>query len=199
MTPNLFGFELETVSPLRKPALSIALNQSGIKTEVSEDLNPRDRSNYVFNGIYSLADDGSINPLPPNFGVEIRSFVARIDELDRFRSLFDTLRDLGVKVNRRCGLHIHASNADYEISAAALRLATEKESVRVGRKRKKYSVWKGENNAHYQAVNQRSNKHVEFRWFNAAVDFRYLCKMVRLVDKYIMQLREEAAMPCGTG
>lgn len=177
------GFELETVSPLTKMGLALVLSNRGIKTVVAEYLPPEQKNDYTRNGHLSLVNDGSIAPTT-GYGVEIRSPIYRISELDRFKPLFVALKDLKVTVNVRCGLHIHASHPTRQISALDLITETAKESVRVGRKRRTYCRWSGATSDHYCACNQRNEKHVEFRWFNAAIDFRYLCKMSRLVTNY---------------
>jgi hypothetical protein len=184
MTEFNFGFEIETVSPLHKVPLSDFLNRRAISTVVAEFLPSDKKNDYIYDGSYSLVDDNSIQPKFPNYGVEVRSGLFSLDRLDSHRPLFVALREFGVTANARCGLHIHASSQDGSpIDAAALVEATKHESVRVGRKRKTYSIWEGPN-SHYRAVNQRSPSHVEFRWFNGSVDFRYLCRMVRLINKY---------------
>jgi len=178
-----FGFELETVSPLTKWELAPVLSRRGIATVIAESLLSGQRNDYIYNGQLSLVDDGSISPTN-GYGVEIRSYVFEISELDKFKPLFVALKDLRVTVNVRCGLHIHASHPTRRIDALSLIIKTANESVRVGRKRRAYCQWQGAINPHYCACNQREDNHVEFRWFNAAIDFRYLCKMVRLVNYY---------------
>ena len=70
----LFGFELETVSPFDKRRLSSVLNQRGVKTVVSEDLDCDKKLDYLVDGSYSLVDDGSIKP-GSGYGVEIRTCI----------------------------------------------------------------------------------------------------------------------------
>lgn len=183
MSDFKFGFELETVSPLTKWQLAPVLSNRGIATVIAESLPSEQRNDYIHNGQLSLVDDGSISPTS-GYGVEIRSYVFGISELDQFKPLFIALKDLRVTVNVRCGLHIHASHPTRRIDALDLITETAKESVRVGRKRRTYCLWNSAINTHYCACNQRGDRHVEFRWFNAAIDFRYLCKMVRLVEFY---------------
>jgi hypothetical protein len=182
-----FGFELETVSPLTKWELEPVLSDRGISTVVAESLFSWQRNDYVHNGQFSLVDDNSISPTD-GYGVEIRSYIFEISELDKFRPLFIALKDLGITVNVRCGLHIHVSHPTKQISALDLIAETAKESVRVRSKRQSYCSWIGSVDSHYCACNQRDEKHVEFRWFNAAINFRYLCKMVRLVDFYVKKV-----------
>jgi hypothetical protein len=178
-----FGFELETVSEISKWDLSWTLIQRGIPTVVAESLDKEKRNDYFYSGQLSLVNDGSI--LPNNgYGIEIRSYIFDISELDKFRLLFVVLKDLYVKVNARCGLHIHVSHPTKSISAVDLIRATEREKVRVRNSRLNYCKWNERVKSHYCACNQRNDSHVEFRWFNAAIDFRYVCKMVRLVDYY---------------
>lgn len=183
MSDFKFGFELETVCPLTKWQLASVLSNRGIATVVAESLPSAEKEAYIYNGQLSLVDDGSIHP-ENGYGVEIRSFVFGISELDKFKPLFLALKDLRTTVNVRCGLHIHASHPTRQINALDLITETTKESVRVGRKRRTYCRWNGATKDHYCACNQRNERHVEFRWFNASIDFRYLCKMVRLVDYY---------------
>lgn len=178
-----YGFELETVSPLTKWELAPVLSNRGIATVIAESLLPKQKNDYIRNGQLSLVDDGSISPTS-GYGVEIRSYVFGISELDQFKPLFVALKDLRVTVNVRCGLHIHASHPTRQINARDLIVETAKESVRVGRKLRTYCRWNIATNEHYCACNQRNERHVEFRWFNAAIDFRYFCKMMRLVDNY---------------
>lgn len=188
-----FGFELETVSPLTKWQLASVLSNREIKTVVAESLLSSQRNNYINDGSFSLVDDRSISP-KNGYGVEIRSFVFGISELDKFKPLFLSLKDLGVTVNVRCGLHIHASHPTKQIDALSLIAETAKESVRVGRKRRTYCRWSGAIKEHYCACNQRNERHVEFRWFNASIDFRYLCKMVRLVNFYCLKVAGETEL-----
>jgi len=183
MSDFKFGFELETVSPLTKWELAPVLSNRGIATVIAESLPSEQKNDYIHNGQLSLIDDGSIHPTS-GYGVEIRSHVFGISELDQFKPLFVALKDLRVTVNVRCGLHIHASHPTRQINALDLIVETAKESVRVGRKRRTYCRWNNAIKEHYCACNQRNERHVEFRWFNAAIDFRYLCKMVRLVEFY---------------
>lgn len=183
MSDYEFGFELETVSPLTKWQLAPILSKRGIKTVIAESLPSEWKNDYIRNGELSLVDDGSIRPTE-GYGVEIRSFVFGISELDKFKPLFVALKDLRVTANVRCGLHIHASHPTRQINALSLVTETAKESVRVGHKRRSYCRWTNAVANHYCACNQRGGRHVEFRWFNAAIDFRYLCKMVRLVNFY---------------
>lgn len=188
MSPNRFGFELETVSPLNKRLLAAVLNERGIKTVVNADVEPAQRNDYIEGGYLSLVDDMSIKT--DIYGVEIRSHAFPLTDLDSFRALFNALAELKVTTNQFCGLHIHVSNPDCNIDAKRLLETTEHEKVRVRKEREPYSQWNfktAERNLadHYLAVNQRRPNHVEFRWFNASVNFRYLCKMIRLVDKHV--------------
>lgn len=180
----LFGFELETVSPFDKRLLCSVLNRKGVTTVVSEDLPCDKRDDYLVDGSYSLVNDSSINPKGTSFGVEIRSCIFALHCLDMHKPLFDALKYVGVMTNARCGLHIHVSHPTHPINSNKLVEMSKHESVRVGRKRKTYTVWQGHESSHYRAVNQRKPNHVEFRWFNGAVDFRYVCQMVRLVNNY---------------
>ena len=197
MSPNRFGFELETVSPLNKRLLAAVLNERGIKTVINEDIEPNQRNDYIEGGYLSLVDDMSIKT--DLYGVEIRSHAFPLTDLDSFRALFDALAELKVTTNKRCGIHVHVSNRDRSICAKTLLERTQHEKVRVRPERKTYSKWDlllaaHEPANHYLAVNQRKWNHVEFRWFNASINFRYLCKVVRLVDKYTSELYDlEAA------
>lgn len=187
MSPNRFGFELETVSLLSKQELAKVLTEREIKAVANVDTELGKRDDYMEGGYLSLVDDNSINT--DAYPVEIRSHIFSLSDLDSFRALFVALHDLGVTTNKRCGLHVHVSNRDRAISAVELLKRTQHENVRVRKERKTYSKWDlplatHEPTNHYLAVNQRKWNHVEFRWFNASINFRYLCKVVRLVDKH---------------
>jgi hypothetical protein len=128
---------------------------------------------HIKRGVKQLAMD-----LPQN-----NSLLAKTSESVQLTQM-ETVVEEKIAVNVRCGLHIHASHPTRRIDALSLIIKTANESVRVGRKRRAYCQWQGAINPHYCACNQREDNHVEFRWFNAAIDFRYLCKMVRLVNYY---------------
>lgn len=167
-----------------KVSLNQILNEKGIPSVVADKLPVEDRESYVFGGQYSLVDDSSMKPKLGQKSCEIRSFVFNINELDKHRPLFIALKENGMIVNARCGLHIHVSS-DKTLSASSILNESRGESVRVRRCRKEWCVWNTKKRGeHYHAVNQRSPFRVEFRWFNGSLDFRYLCKMIRLVDSY---------------
>lgn len=187
MSDYLFGFELETVSPLNKGSLALLLCEKGIPSVEASAILHSQRDDYLYQGKMSLVNDGSISPKQGN-GVEIRSYVFRLSELDKFKPFFVALKELGVMTNVRCGLHIHVSHPSREIDAVRLVEVSKKEDVRVRRNRRIYCSWRRPIDPHYWACNQRTRNHVEFRWFNAAIDFRYLCRMVRLVNVYCRSL-----------
>jgi len=182
-----FGFELETVSPFPKGVLTAHLCEKGVPAVEASAVYPSQKEDYLYQGKMSLVNDGSISP-KEGHGVELRSYIFTLSELDKFRTLFSVLKELKVTTNVRCGLHIHVSHPFREIDALQLVETSKKEKVRVRRNRWVYCSWNKDVDSHYKACNQRTNKHVEFRWFNAAIDFRYLCRMVRLVDKYCKNL-----------
>ena len=185
MPPIQFGFELEVVSPLPQTTLAFFLRKGGFKTDVHNEMGFGDeRHRYISGRHFNLSYDSSINPAYGFHDVEIRRGLFTIDDLDSFRPFFLLLNKWGVKTNPNCGLHIHAS-ADEPLDAVALRELSRKEVCRVVPRRSKYCKWENSDDPHYEAVNQRSPTHVEFRWFSGSTNFQYFCKMIRLVDYYI--------------
>jgi RNA binding exosome subunit len=152
----------------------------------------------LFNNEYNLRNvsikhDGSIDAPSGYFGIELTVFFRRQDKTP-LKDLCKALSNIGAKVNRSCGLHIHLDQRDVIKSERRLnqkldnfRGAVEVMKYLVPKSRRDNSYCKigvsGRNDDRYYAVNATAlNKYktIEIRLHSGSIDFTKISNWIDL-------------------
>lgn len=106
-----FGIEIEGISPVSKDILAHRLQQAGVRCQY-EGYNHRLR-NY-----WKIVTDASISEDRGTIGFELVSPPLRgVEGLEEIRKVCEALQQIGCRVNRSCGLHVHHDASDYTVEA----------------------------------------------------------------------------------
>lgn len=106
-----FGIEIEGLSPLNRNDLAQSLESFGIKC-VYEGYNHRLRRHW------KIVTDSSICEDQGTVGFELVSPPLRgVEGLEEIRKVCNALQQIGCRVNRSCGLHVHHDASDYNVEA----------------------------------------------------------------------------------
>lgn len=106
-----FGIEIEGLSPLNRNDLAQSLESFGIKC-VYEGYNHRLRR------YWKIVTDASICEEQGTVGFELVSPPLRgVKGLEEIRKVCQALQQIGCRVNRSCGLHVHHDVSDYNVEA----------------------------------------------------------------------------------
>lgn len=100
-----FGIEIECFGPVSSEAVARAISAAGVNC-VAEGYNHLTRS------YWKVITDGSIQAPGSQIGYEIVSPPLTGEAYDDIRTVSNVLIDLGVTVNRSCGLHVHIDAAN---------------------------------------------------------------------------------------
>lgn len=134
MSERTFGVEIECISPVSQREVHAALTAGGIKcywhgVDYGNDFNIHES--------WMIKEDGSIRESDGcPYLMEIITRVLKGDEgLEEIRKACKILRDLGVTVNKTCGLHVHQGASDFS-AKDLINLVT-----RYGRNEQKIDSW----------------------------------------------------------
>lgn len=106
-----FGIEIEGLSPLTRNDLARSLETFGIRC-VYEGYNHRRRSHW------KIVTDASICEDRGTVGFELVSPPLRgVEGLEEIRKVCEALQQIGCRVNRSCGLHVHHDASDYTVES----------------------------------------------------------------------------------
>ena len=106
-----FGIEIEGLSPLTRNDLARSLETFGIRC-VHEGYNHRRRNHW------KIVTDGSICEDRGTVGFELVSPPLRgVEGLEEIRKVCEALQQIGCRVNRSCGLHVHHDASDYTVES----------------------------------------------------------------------------------
>ncbi len=106
-----FGIEIEGLSPLTRNDLARSLETFGIRC-VYEGYNHRRRNHW------KIVTDGSICEDRGTVGFELVSPPLRgVEGLEEIRKVCKALQQIGCRVNRSCGLHVHHDASDYTVES----------------------------------------------------------------------------------
>jgi hypothetical protein len=109
-TGRRFGVELEVGNEIKKPTIRRHILSVSNKAVYTSRYNLSTNNPY-----WHVKDDstcGVLGKAGPK-GIEVASFIASgINDLNHIGDVADHLSEKGVKVNKNCGLHIHADASD---------------------------------------------------------------------------------------
>lgn len=106
-----FGTETEVNPTVRKSKLIEAISE--VSNRIVKSL---PHANSINNKAWHVKIDGSCGENDDEFGYEIASFVGhRPDDINHISEVIKGIKATGVKVNNRCGFHIHCNASDFSV------------------------------------------------------------------------------------
>jgi len=139
-----------------------------------------------------IGQDGSIRPPSGHYGLEIKALVRREDAELRLYRLCKIMQDLGLRVNKSCGLHVHMDargiNKPVAIKNARIMdawLCAMQELGPLSRRDNSYCRFGIAAGCRYRAVNIRaleSHRTLEVRLGSATLDYTKVIAWIRLLE-----------------